>query len=167
LRLLETRYVYPSWKDRAIRDLRRIDVKDLERHISVNHGQTQSEAVLRTVRSLMAWYSSEQDEDFRIPFAPRRRSHRQIEERARSRYLDDEEIRQLWTACGQCEMYGVLTKLLLLTGQRLRKVAHLQWDDIDSHGVWTISTERREKGRQSQITDAGAGAHSHAASHRW
>jgi integrase len=145
-----TRYVFPQWNGRAIRDLRRIDVKDLERHISVNHGQTQSEAVLRTVRSLMTWYG-EEDEEFRIPFAPRRRSHRQIEDRARSRYLDDEEIRQLWKVCEQCGMYGALTKLLLLTGQRLRKVAHLQWDDLDSNGVWTIRTERREKGHAGKI----------------
>jgi hypothetical protein len=104
-----TKYVFPRWNGRAIRDLRRIDIKDLERHISVNHGRTQAEAVLRTLRSLMTRYG-EDDEDFRIPFAPRRRGQRSIEDRARSRYLDDEEIRQLWKACEQCGMYGTLTK---------------------------------------------------------
>jgi integrase len=48
-------------------------------------------------------------------------------------------------------MYGALTKLLLLTGQRLRKVAHLHWDDIDSNGVWTIRTERREKAHAGKV----------------
>jgi integrase len=145
-----TRYVFPQWNGRAIRDLRRIDIKDLERHIAHNHGRTQAEAVLRTVHSLMAWHS-DQDEDFRIPFAPRRRGQRPADDRARSRYLDDEEIRQLWTACAQCGIYGALTRLLLLTGQRLRKVAEIRWDDLDSHGVWTIRTERREKGHAGKI----------------
>ena len=41
-------------------------------------------------------------------------------------------------------VYGALLKVLLLTGQRKDKVAHLRWDDV--HGsVWTIRSEKREK----------------------
>ena len=60
--------------------------------------------------------------------------------------MDDEELRQLWKACDECGMYGTVAELLLLlTGQRLRKVAHLQWDDLDSNGGWTsrLSAARR------------------------
>jgi len=145
-----TKYVYPQWSGRAIRDLRRIDVKDLLRKIDREHGPSMADYVLRTVRSLMMWYA-EEDEDFRVPIVRPRRDRRSRENRARDRYLDDEEIRQLWHACEQCGMYGILTKLLLLTGQRLRKVAHMQWSDLSKDGVWTIRTEPGEKGNAGAV----------------
>jgi integrase len=146
-----TKYVFPRWNGRPIRELRRLDVKELLQYISINHGRAQADAVLWTIRRVMTWYGDD-DEDFRIPIvASMKQDAREPDERARSRHLDDEEIRQLWKACEPCGMYGALTKLLLLTGQRLRKVAHIQWDDLDSHGVWTIRTERREKGHAGKI----------------
>ena len=41
--------------------------------------------------------------------------------------------------------FGAIVKLLLLTGQRREKVASMMWSDIKD-GVWTIATEKREKG---------------------
>ena len=60
------------------------------------------------------------------------------------------KIRLLWKACEDLGAYGALVQTLLLTGQRLRKVAGMQWDDI-SDGVWTIRTEEREKGTGGKL----------------
>ena len=66
-------------------------------------------------------------------------------ERARTRILDDDELRIIWkTAEGNGE-FGVLVRLLLLTGQRRDKAASMRWEDIKD-GAWTIPSEDREKG---------------------
>jgi integrase len=67
----------------------------------------------------------------------------------RARFLNNDEIHALWEcADGQ---FGALVKLLLLTAQRLRKVAFMKWDDL-SDGEWRIPSEKREKGTAGTIT---------------
>lgn len=160
-------YVYPSWGDRSIHDLRRIDVNKLLDQIKNKHGRRQADAVLATIRGIMVWYA-DQDEDFKLPIVKTmKRDKRPNSDRARHRTLDHDEIydagnismewndrgeiRGIWKACDDLGAYGVLAKVLLLTAQRLRKVAHMQWDDISADGVWTIRSGRREKGHAGKV----------------
>src|SRR5262245_27065259 len=107
-----TCYVYPHWQDRAITALRRKDVHDLLDHIALNHGRTQADAVLVTIRGVMLWYS-DRDEDFQVPLGRKmKRDGRRPEERARSRILSDDEIRSLWSACDRIGRYGDYLKFL-------------------------------------------------------
>ena len=46
--------------------------------------------------------------------------------------------------------YGRLIRFLLLTAQRRDKVASMQWDDL-AGDVWTIRTEKREKGNAGEL----------------
>ena len=39
----------------------------------------------------------------------------------------------------------------LLTAQRLRKIAHMRWDDISPEGVWTVRSAEREKGNVGKV----------------
>jgi integrase len=73
------------------------------------------------------------------------RDKRTLPERSRKRILHDDEIKALWQAASDMGVFGALVKILLLTGQRLRKVAHMQWQHIEDD-YWTIETEPREKG---------------------
>ena len=58
---------------------------------------------------------------------------------------------RLQQACAQCSPpFGPLVQMLLLMGQRLQKVANMQWGDI-ADGVWTIRTDKREKGNAGKI----------------
>jgi integrase len=63
---------------------------------------------------------------------------------ARKRILADSEIQLVWNASDKLEAAGAaLVKLLLLTGQRLREVANMQWDEIDfKTATWVIPAER-------------------------
>jgi integrase len=65
---------------------------------------------------------------------------------ARSRILNDDEIRALWQAAGDCGAFGALCKVAVLTAQRREKIATMRRKDIDADGVWTIPTDAREKG---------------------
>lgn len=45
---------------------------------------------------------------------------------ARDRVLSDPELRRIWHACEDCGQFGIIVKLLMLTGQRKNEIACLQ-----------------------------------------
>lgn len=64
---------------------------------------------------------------------------------SRDRVLADGEIRALWQATGAGLGYpfAPFVRLLLLTGQRLREVAEMTWDEVDfDKALWTIPASR-------------------------
>jgi integrase len=142
-------YVYPDWQDRPFQELRRADVTALLDKIQDKNGARQADLVLAIVRKMTHWYQSRVD-DYVTPVV---RGMRRATGAKRERVLSDDEIRLLWRAFeskGIDPHFGALVKLLLLTGQRLRKVAHMRRHDI-ADGVWTICTEAREKGNAGAI----------------
>jgi len=149
-RILRT-YLYPEWERQPFCDIKRRDVSDLLDKVAEKHGRPQADAVLGTLRSMMNWYAT-RDDNYVSPIVKRMsRDHRQASERARNRILNDDEIRAVWKACGDMGAYGALVKLLLLTAQREAKVATMRRDDISADGVWTIRSEPREKGNAAEL----------------
>ena len=145
-----TTYVYPKWQDHKFLDIRRRQVIELLDHLEDKHGTAQADAVLGTLRSLMAWQQS-RDEDYTSPIVKgMARDRRHPRDRARKRILTDDEIRAVWQACADAGAYGALVKVLLLTAQRKAKVMRMRWDDVVD-GVWLIRTEAREKGTAGQL----------------
>ncbi len=63
---------------------------------------------------------------------------------ARSRVLDDDELRVVWDAAKATKYpYGPLIKLLLMTGARLREMAEASWSEVDlTAGTLTVSSAR-------------------------
>ena len=145
-RLLK-KYIFPKWKDRPFLEIRRRDVNDLLDHVADNHGRSQADAVLGTVRHIMGWHQS-RDENYTSPIVKGMRRNKPV---ARARILTDDEIRSLWKACMDAnETFGALLKVALLTAQRRDKVATMMWDDVKD-GEWTIRVERREKGTAGKL----------------
>lgn len=58
----------------------------------------------------------------------------------RKRVLTDDEIRLLWKVTGDITYpLGPLVRMLLVTGQRLREIAHGEWREVNlDEAVWTI-----------------------------
>ena len=71
-------------------------------------------------------------------------------ERARSRILDDNEIKAVWRTAEANGTFGAFIRLCLLTGQRREKILAMKWEDI-SDGVWTIQRVAREKGTAGSL----------------
>jgi integrase len=141
------RYVYPKWRDRKFLEIRRRDVNDLLDFIADNHGRNQADAVLATVRHIMGWYQS-RDENYTSPIV---RGMRRSKPHARDRILNDDEIRQVWQAADQVnDTFAAFIKMALLTAQRREKVAKMQWDDL-ADGEWTIRVEHRQKGTAGKL----------------
>jgi integrase len=139
-------YVYPKWATRPFLEIRRADVNALLDHIADNHGRPQADAILATVRAIMFWHQA-RDENYTSPIV---RGMQRYQPKARSRILDDRELRALWKATDGEDTYNALIRTLLLTAQRREKVATMRWDDL-ADGHWNIRVEEREKGTPGKI----------------
>lgn len=140
------KYVYPRWADRDFISIKRSDISALLDHIEDQHGSRMADMVLAFVRSLSHWFAS-RDDDYASPFVRGMRRH---ENGARTRILDDTELRTIWKVAEANGQFGAIIRLLLLTGQRREKVNTIKWTDV-TDGVWTIATAEREKGNAGSL----------------
>lgn len=148
-RVLE-RHVLPVWRSRPFTEIKRSDIADLLDVIEDKHGPWVADTVLSALRSVATWYASRHD-TYQPPFV---RGMRRVkkEARKRDRILSDDDLRALWKAAEASGTYGALVQLLLLTAQRRDKVVTMKWSDLSQDGVWTIATERGEKGNPGSLT---------------
>jgi len=146
------KYILPRWKDRPFAEISRLDVNELLDKVSDGRKHVrQADYVLATVRKLMKWRQA-QDGHYESPIVPgMKRDKRKPDERARDRILDDAEIKTLWETCYEFGQFGSICRLALLSAQRRDKIATMKWTDIDADGVWTIATEKGEKGNAKRI----------------
>ena len=140
------KYILPAWGERPLAEIKRADVTRLADRVADEHGERQAEVVFARVRKLMGWYAARSD-DYNSPIVA---GMRPPQRRARSRVLSDDEIRALWKIAPDLGSFGALCQVLLLTGQRLAKVALLQHEDVVD-GVWVIRTEKGEKGNPGTL----------------
>ena len=140
-------YIWPVWGDRVFSSIRRNDVVDLIDDIALERGAGMADHVLATLGRLCSWQAA-RDENYVSPIVRGMKRTRPAE-RARERVLDEEELRLVWnTATGA---FGAFLKMCLLTGQRKAKIAKMKRADISDDGVWTIPTEKREKGNGGRL----------------
>lgn len=65
----------------------------------------------------------------------------------RARVLTDDELRKVWIAAGQCGTFGVIVKMLCLTGQRRGEIAALRSEWI-SDGKISFPKEVTKNGKE-------------------
>jgi integrase len=76
---------------------------------------------------------------------------RLTKEVARDRVLSDADLKLIWEQSGSGQ-YGLIVKLLLLTGQRREEVAGMRWDELDfSSGSWVMEAIRTKNGRKHSV----------------
>jgi integrase len=71
----------------------------------------------------------------------------------RERVLSDQEIVEIWAAAGKAAApYGLIVRLLILTGQRRNEVGGMAWSELsDELASWTVPGERTKKGVANTI----------------
>jgi integrase len=73
------------------------------------------------------------------------------EAKPRERVLNDDELAQVWKACGD-DAFGKVIRLLVLTGARRAEVGGMRWSELDfERGTWAIPAERVKNGRQHTL----------------
>jgi integrase len=130
----------PKWRDRDFVSIRRGDVARLLDDIELR-APVHADHVLAVLSKLCNWYLA-REESYTTPIV---RGMRRVNahERARTRVLNDAEIRLFWQVSNDAGIYGAFLRTSLLTAQRRAKIREIRWNDIDEKGVWTIQSEVR------------------------
>ena len=141
------REVLPEWGDRKAAEITRRDVIDLCDGIADRGSPYMANRVLAAVRKMFNWAVSRDA----LQWSPCIGVKPPAQERARHRILTDDEIAVFWKATGALGYpYGPVFRLLLLTGQRLREVAQMEWAEIEG-AAWSIAGARTKNGEPHRV----------------
>lgn len=77
----------------------------------------------------------------------------------RDRVLSDEELAAIWQAAAETTMpFGMIVRLLILTGQRVSEVSGMRWNELSADlDTWIIPPERTKNG-MAQVVPLAAPA---------
>jgi integrase len=151
------------WHDRPVREIDSHDiwtVTDEARKLGVpgiearNDGvsEARARALFSALSSMFGWLRRQR----RIEINPCTGVDRPSPPAARERVLTPAEVRWLWRACdhvdaprvpGAPRPFGVVFRLLLLTGARLNEVAGLRREELAEDGTWHIPGHRTKNHR--------------------
>ena len=143
------RLVKPRIGKLGIYEVRRSHIIKMLDEIEDANGPVAADRTLAYVRKAFNWYAT-RDDQFNVPVV-RGMARIRPKERARTRYLSDDEIRSIWPVLDQHGTFGALAKILLLTAQRRDEVAHMRGKEIDEDGIWTIPAERYKSKRPNFV----------------
>jgi integrase len=142
------RLVYPQLSDRPISDVKRSDIVRLldkveERaQVRGRDGRVMADRVLATVRRIMNWHAS-RDDEFRSPIV-RGMARTRPAEHARERTLTDDELRAVWRAADEATgPFGPFVLFLLLTGARRSEAAAMTRGELVGED-WTLPAARNK-----------------------
>jgi integrase len=144
-------HVRPKLGELSIYALRRSHIAALLDTVEDRGGPSMADKVLSILRQAFNWQAA-RDDTFTPPVV-RGMARTRAKDRARSRVLDDDEIRDLWRALDGAEVsaaYRRVVRTLLLTGQRRGEVADTPWPEIRD-GVWTIPAARYKTKRDHVV----------------
>jgi integrase len=148
-RIVDNHYV-DAWGDRPLKSITKTDVRAVIRPIVGTPYQALN--VFRTGSLLFNWAAEELDFDGGNPFSGLKPSGLIGDTPARTRTLNDDEIRAVWQAAGTMWQHGVIVKLLLLTGCRSEEIVELQSSEIKEHEI-IIQGPRRKRIRGKAAPD--------------
>jgi hypothetical protein len=118
-----TKYILPDWAERAFVGIRRSDVTTLMDTIEDQHGARQADYALGIIGAIMNFHAARTD-DY-VPAVVRGMRRQSIKSRARSRVLDDDEIRALWKATAGGDAFAVMLALGFISPRQISR-GHLR-----------------------------------------
>ncbi len=142
-------YVTPVWQGRPISSILRRDIRELLEQLAEERGPVMSNRTFAAIRKLFGWCAEREV----IEINPAAGVKPVGTENDRDRILSDEEIVKAWAAWDAMGLpFGIISKLLLLTGQRRSEVAEMRWQDVDlERRVWTLPREAAKNDKAHEI----------------
>jgi hypothetical protein len=117
-------------------------------HIADTRGAVRRDRVLGAAKRLLTWHAS------RSEYRPvlGRESVRlvSIREGARTRFLDDDELRRVWLAAEQAGVFGAYIRFLLLTATRRNEASKIRRSELEDSAAWIIPWERYKTGAKTK-----------------
>jgi len=147
IRAVLRHYLLAELGQRRLTAVRRRDVIALVERIADSRPR-QAALLLTYTKQLFAWAEDrELIEANPVATLKPARIHKALAPRARTRVLDNDELKAFWQTadtCGLHRLTALALKLVLVTGQRPGEVTGMHWDEIDGR-LWTIPGARRGK----------------------
>jgi integrase len=145
------RYVYQQLGEIQVEDLKRSKITAMLDGIAKKGGAVMADRALAYLRSGLNWYAARTD-DWVSPIV-RGMARTKPKERAGTRVLADDEIRDVWTALDEADdlpvCYARYVRTLLLTALRRNEASEGSWPEIetvrrdDFEGpAWTVPSAR-------------------------
>ena len=134
------RLVLPAWQGRNVAEIKRRDVIALTEAVAVDRPVT-ANCALAVLSKFFKWLVARD----LIESSPCIGVERPYKETPRDRFLDHQELAQLWLAAGApgIGIAGPFVKLLLLVGARRSEIAGMRFDEINEETrTWTLPKER-------------------------
>ncbi len=137
------------WQNRSFAELRKRDAIKLTEAL-VDAGKPAAAHRLHEIIRRIGRWAARRDRIGLNPFAD---MDPPVDKVVRDRYLKPHEIEAVWNAWDTMGYpFGPFGKLLLVTAQRLREVAQIQWSEIDSdNALWVIPADRTKSGRETEV----------------
>ncbi len=138
----------PAWGSRPVETLTKADATALTDKVMDRSGDGAARESHRLYMRIFSWAvgrGTVSHHPFQgiVPPAPNRH---------RDRVLTSTELSDVWAASEEIGYpSGPFYRLLILTGQRLKEVAHMEWSEIEGD-VWTIPGERTKNGLPSEVS---------------
>ena len=144
----------PKFEGRKIDSVTFHEVDSLISRIAKRDAEVQANRVLARLRAMLNWAVSQR----LLTVSPIVGMKLPTKEKARDRWLSDEEILWFWRACDQIGWpFGPMFKLLLVTAQRRDEVGQAEWSEIDfEQKLWTLPRGRvkNDRGHVVHLSDA-------------
>jgi integrase len=119
--------------------------------LATDSGPTEANHVRGSLSAFYSWAMKEGLADAN----PAMHTNKCAENSGRERVLSGAEMRSIWNAVGNDD-YGIILKLLLLTGQRREEIGGLRRQEIDlDKAVISLGSERTKNGRPHDIPLSG------------
>ena len=141
------KWIKPRWGPRMLAEITRRDIIYLLENIEEESGAIAARRAYAVIRKMFSWAVGRDILQATPAVIPN--DDLPGQEVKRERYLSDDEILAVWTACdGLGNPFGLFFKLLLVTGQRRDEVAGMRWDELDvDERLWTLPTARTKAKR--------------------
>jgi integrase len=136
-----------AWHTRPLASITQRDAADLVDTITTKHGGPSANRANAAIGPYFGWLLGKGRVDAN-PFAYVPKA---TENGSRERVLSDSELAAIWHAAGdENDQFGVIVKLLLLTGARRAEIGDLRWSEYRD-GMITIPAERSKNRREHEI----------------
>jgi integrase len=148
---------YPTLGQLPLDQVRRGQFARVLDHVADARGPVRADRALAAMKRLLAWHAERSDYVAVLGRGGRRTS---TKERARSRVLDDSELRRVWQTAERSGLFGDLVRFLLLTAARRNEAAGLRRSELSPDGKTWILPAARCKSKHDVIIPLSAAAQS-------
>jgi integrase len=152
------RHVFGPLGARPIASIKRKEIVRLLDAVADKSGERAADVVLAHLSRILGWHAI-RDDEFHSPIV-RGMARLKTSERARSRVLNDDELRAVVTAARELRTpFALLVLFLLYSAARRREASHMEWSEIQNNGDWLLPAARNKTKQDLLRPLSGAAKH--------